>query len=263
MREYFEKVGEIKACIKAGRAKLDQMGVALEESLLATSQEKENAASARLRALVDETTAFIGSAKSALELLSERSAEEEKKRPGSSEARIRANTERMMIKKHQQLLFDFQKAQAEFKQALERRQAREMQILMPDATAEDRAEMIERGETASVIMAKRMAGTHALLLDEVHRIQEKHQDIRRLEASITDLAQMFQEMSVLVDAQGEMLDAIEVHVQKTKGYTTKAVDELITTRKTQFKNRKCMCCITICMLLLLLCILGPVIVAET
>jgi t-SNARE complex subunit (syntaxin) len=261
MREYFEKIGEIKASIKAGRANVDQMGAALEELLLATTRERENAASARLRALVDETTALIGSAKSSLALVSEGSAEEETKRPGSAEVRIRANTERMMIKKHQQLLSDFQKAQALFKQALERRQAQEMQILMPDASAETRAEMIERGETASMIMAQRIS-THALLLDEVHRIQEKHQDIRRLEASITDLGQMFQEMSVLVDAQGEMLDFIEVHVQKTKGYTTKGVDALVTSRKTQFKNRKWMCCITIFMLLLLLCILGPVIVAE-
>ena len=33
---------------------------------------------------------------------------------------------------------------------------------------------------------------------------------------------MFEEMAVLVDAQGEVLDAIEVHVNNTKGYTAKA-----------------------------------------
>merc|ERR1719356_1061438 len=166
--------------------------------------------------------------------------------------------ERAMTKKHQQLLYDFQKAQGEFKQALERRQTREMEILMPDSTAEDRAEMIERGETASLIVAKRMAGTHALLLDEVQRIQEKHQDIQRLEASIADLAQMFQEMAVLVDAQGEMLDAIEVHVHKSKGYTAKAIDELITTRKTQRNTRKWMCWLTIIIMVLLVLILTPI-----
>merc|ERR1719181_560370 len=106
-----------------------------------------------------------------------------------------------------------------------------MQLLMPEASEEQREAMIKAGETAALVVAKKMAGTHALLLDEVQRIQEKHQDILRLEASIADLAQMFQEMAVIVDAQGEMLDAIEVHVQKTKGYTGKAVDELIYARK--------------------------------
>jgi t-SNARE complex subunit (syntaxin) len=262
MREFFEKIGEVQTSIKMGNENVRQMNVVLEEALLATTKEREKAASDRLCTLVEETNGHIGSVKRSLELLRERSAEEEKKKPGGAEARIRANMERAMAKKHQQLLYDFQKAQGEFKQALERRQTREMAILMPDATAEDRAEMIERGETASMIVTKRMAGTHALLLDEVQRIQEKHHDIQRLEASIADLAQMFQEMAVLVDAQGEMLDAIEVHVHKSKGYTAKAIDELITTRKKQHQNRKWMCCITIFMLILLLAILGPVIIAE-
>lgn len=262
MREFFEKIGEIQNSIKTGNENVRQMNVVLEEALLATTQQKEKAASDRLRILVEDTNEHIGGVKRSLELLRERSAEEERKKPGNAEAKIRTNLERAMAKKQQQLLYDFQKAQGDFKQALERRQTREMEILMPDATAEDRAEMIERGETASLIVAKRMAGTHALLLDEVQRIQEKHQDIQRLEASIADLAQMFQEMAVIVDAQGEMLDAIEVHVQKTKGYTGKAVDELIYARKKQHQNRRCMCWITVIMLAILLAILGPVIISE-
>merc|ERR1719323_1241857 len=131
-----------------------------------------------------------------------------------------------MAKKHQQLLLDFQKAQVDFKAALERRQAREMEILMPDATPEERAEMVEAGETTQLIVARKMAGAHALLLDEVQRIREKHEDILRLERSIADLAQMFTEIATLVEAQGEMLDAIEVHVGNTVSYTAKAEKEL-------------------------------------
>ena len=78
-----------------------------------------------------------------------------------------------------------------------------------EASEELRQEMVSEGQTAALMVAKKMAGTHALLLDEVRRIQDKHKDILRLEQSIADLAQMFEEMAVLVDAQGEMLDAIE------------------------------------------------------
>ena len=40
-------------------------------------------------------------------------------------------------------------------------------------------------------------------------VQEKHQECQRLESSITELAQLFQDLSLLVDAQGEILDDIE------------------------------------------------------
>ena len=43
-------------------------------------------------------------------------------------------------------------------------------------------------------------------------IQERHEAVRDLEQSLTGLQQIFLDMSVLVDAQGEMLDNIEQQV---------------------------------------------------
>merc|ERR1719373_275093 len=133
---------------------------------------------------------------------------------------------------------------------------------MPEASEQERAEMIEAGETTSLVVAKKMAGAHALLLDEVQRIREKHQDILKLEASIADLAQMFNEMAVLVESQGELLDAIELNVGNTKGYTAKAEKELITTKKLQHNTRKWMCCLTVFLMIVVLAILGPVLLKN-
>lgn len=43
-------------------------------------------------------------------------------------------------------------------------------------------------------------------------IQERHEAVKDLEHSLTDLHQIFLDMSVLVEAQGEMLDNIEQQV---------------------------------------------------
>mmetsp|Transcript_78345 Transcript_78345/g.242928 ORF Transcript_78345/g.242928 Transcript_78345/m.242928 type:complete len:138 (+) Transcript_78345:588-1001(+) len=137
-----------------------------------------------------------------------------------------------------------------------------MEILMPEASPEERAQMIEAGETTQLIVAKKMAGAHAMLLDEVQRIREKHEDIMRLERSIADLAQMFTEMATLVDAQGEMLDAIEVHVEKAKSYTAKAEQNLVTTRKTQLNTKKWMCCMSVCLMIVMLAIIAPMLVSD-
>uniref|UniRef100_A0A7S3W9G5 t-SNARE coiled-coil homology domain-containing protein n=1 Tax=Strombidinopsis acuminata TaxID=141414 RepID=A0A7S3W9G5_9SPIT len=234
------------------------MGEVLEESLLATTVDREKAASERLQHLVQETNERIGAVKMDLDVLIARSDEEEKKHPNSAEGKIRRNMQQAMAKKHQQLLLDFQQAQIDYKKALQRRQQREMEILMPEASARERNEMIEAGETPSLVVAKKMAGTHATLLDEVQRIHEKHQDILALERSIADLAQMFQEMAVLVESQGEMLDAIEVHVHNTVGYTAKAEKELVTARKAQHSAQKWTCCLTVFVTIVVIVILGPV-----
>lgn len=164
-----------------------------------------------------------------------------------------------MAKKQQQLLLDFQKVQQEYKDNLQRRQSRELAILMPEVPEEEREEMIRNGETSSMVLVQKMAGAHATLLDEVNRIREKHQDIVRLEQSIADLAQVFQEMAVLVDAQGEMLDSIEVNVSQVKEATFKAEKNLKDAKKAQSKHRKYMCCLMIIMTIVALSILAPVI----
>lgn len=260
MREFFTGVSQIQGRLEKGRANVKLMSAVLEEALQATTQERERVVSDKLQRLVQETNEHVAAVKEGLQKLKARSDEEAVKKPNSAEDKIRSNMQLAMSKKHQQLLLDFQKTQIDFKMVLQQRQHREMQILMPEATEEERAQMIEDGETTSLIVAKKIAGTHALLLDEVQRIKEKHQDILRLERSIADLAQMFQEMAVLVEAQGELLDAIELHVKNTKAYTGKAEEELVLTRKAQHQGRKWMCCLTILLIVVLLAILGPLLI---
>eukprot|EP00927_Polykrikos_kofoidii_P037751 TRINITY_DN31975_c0_g1_i1.p1 TRINITY_DN31975_c0_g1~~TRINITY_DN31975_c0_g1_i1.p1 ORF type:complete len:311 (-),score=82.20 TRINITY_DN31975_c0_g1_i1:57-989(-) len=258
MREFFDAVGLVAGNLNKGKANVKLMRAVLQDSLMATTQDKQKAIEDRLNELVQETGELIKYSKVQLELLKTKSETDQGKRCTQAEAKIQANMRQAMAKKQQQLLIDFQKVQLDYKHSLERRQERELAILMPETTENERVSMIEAGQTTEMVLQKKMAGAHALLLDEVQNVRDKHKDILRLEQNIADLSQMFQEMAVLVDAQGEMLDAIEVHVNRAKESTGKAEKELITTRKYQMKNRKMMCCIMVVLMILLLVILGPI-----
>lgn len=50
------------------------------------------------------------------------------------------------------------------------------------------------------------------MLDTLAEIQERHEAVKELERSLLDLHQIFLDMAVLVEAQGEMLDNIEAQV---------------------------------------------------
>lgn len=51
------------------------------------------------------------------------------------------------------------------------------------------------------------------VLDTLAEIQERHEAVKELERSLLDLHQIFLDMAVLVEAQGEMLDNIEAQVR--------------------------------------------------
>lgn len=263
MRQFFTAVGEVQGHITKGRSDVQMMNEAVQDALGATSQAAEQEAARRVEALGQEVSQSIASAKTGLEILKARTDEEGRLRPNTQVVKIRNNMQQAMARKHHDLLLDFQKAQMGYKDSLQRRQARELEILMPEISEEERQEMLQNGETSSMVLVQKMAGAHASLLDEVNRIRDKHQDILRLEQNIADLAQMFQEMAVLVDAQGEMLDSIEVHVHQVKSATAKAEQNLKQTLKAQHKHRKYMCCLMIIMVIVAISILAPVLVKVT
>lgn len=61
-----------------------------------------------------------------------------------------------------------------------------------------------------------MGCTCVQALDAMAEIQERHEAVKDLEESLADLHQIFLDMSILVDAQGEMLDNIEQQVGPTR-----------------------------------------------
>jgi len=57
--------------------------------------------------------------------------------------------------------------------------------------------------------------------------QEKLEDLQELEKDLRDLGTLFEDVAVLVHAQGEELDLIETHVEQTSQRVSTGVDELV------------------------------------
>lgn len=47
-------------------------------------------------------------------------------------------------------------------------------------------------------------------------VQERHQDLQRIEQTIGELAQLFNDMAILVEEQGEQVKAIEATTQNVQ-----------------------------------------------
>ncbi|RZC65596.1 hypothetical protein C5167_009290 [Papaver somniferum] len=80
----------------------------------------------------------------------------------------------------------------------------------------------------------------AQVLDTVAEIQERHDSVRELEKKLFDLHEVFRDIAVLVEAQGDFLDNIEIQVANTKDHVQTGNDSLKTAKSLQRKSRKCM-----------------------
>src|SRR5271170_1549042 len=57
---------------------------------------------------------------------------------------------------------------------------------------------------------------HGEARSALREVQSRHQDIQKIERTITELAQLFNEMSIMIEVQEQAIDNIETKAQETE-----------------------------------------------
>ncbi|KAM7540241.1 hypothetical protein Aperf_G00000024878 [Anoplocephala perfoliata] len=113
---------------------------------------------------------------------------------------------------------------------------RQLAVADQHFTDEELEEMLESGNpqifTQSIMADTQMARQ---TLDE---IEARHQDIIKLEQSIKELHDMFQDVSTLVESQQETIDKIEYNVDNAQDYVETAKKDVEKAVVYQKKSRK-------------------------
>nr|CAD1841571.1 unnamed protein product [Ananas comosus var. bracteatus] len=101
------------------------------------------------------------------------------------------------------------------------------------------------------------------VVDVIAEIQERHGAVAELERSLLELQQVFLDMAVLVEAQGEQLDDIENHVGRAKSFVDRGREQLQVARTHQKSTRKWTCFAIILLLIIILVIVLPIVLTTT
>ncbi|KAG6738418.1 hypothetical protein POTOM_058034 [Populus tomentosa] len=97
------------------------------------------------------------------------------------------------------------------------------------------------------------------VLETVVEIQDRHDAAKEIEKSLLELHQVFLDMAVMVEAQGEQMDDIEHHVLKASHYVKDGTKELKGAKDHQKSSRKWMCIGIILLLIIILVIVIPIV----
>merc|ERR1719454_2369371 len=111
-----------------------------------------------------------------------------------------------------------------------------MEITGRSTTNEELEDMLESGNpaifTQGIIMETQQAK------QSLKDIEARHEDIMKLETSIRELHDMFMDMAMLVESQGEMIDRIEYNVEHAVDYVQTATQDTKKALKYQSKARR-------------------------
>ena len=179
------------------------------------------------------------------------------------ELRIKNNLFGSMLRKYQNTCMRFQREESNIKNIIETKLVRAAEIAVnQELTEEQRKEVIENPQMVQQMYENKLTGAaHIKLQNAVRDLEERHRDIKKLEKSILQVHNMIIELSKLVSLQGEIIDNIEVNIQKAKDYVIKGEKNVDKSKKNLQSARKKKCIIILIIVGVLIVILIPTIIA--
>ncbi|CAA7053321.1 unnamed protein product [Microthlaspi erraticum] len=188
-----------------------------------------------------------------------------KRLSGTSVYRSRVAVTNGLRKKLKAVMMEFQvlrqKMMSEYKETVERRYF----TVTGEHPDEEMIEKIITDNAGGEEFLTRAIQEHGRgkVLETVVEIQDRYDAAKEIEKSLLELHQVFLDMAVMVESQGEQMDEIDHNVMNASHYVKDGTNELNTAKKHQRSSRKWMCIGIIILLLIILLVVIPIITSFT
>uniref|UniRef100_A0A8C1T0S2 Syntaxin-1A n=1 Tax=Cyprinus carpio TaxID=7962 RepID=A0A8C1T0S2_CYPCA len=249
MDEFFEQVEEIKGFIDSLAEKVEE--VKINHSAILASPNPDEKTKADLEELMTDIKKLANKVRSKLKNIQQTIEQEEalnhSKNP-SADLRIRKTQHLTLSRKFVEVMTEYNATQSDYRERCKGRIQRQLEITGRNTTNEELESMLESNNpsifTSGIIMDCNISE------QAMNEIETRHSEIIKLENSIRELHDMFMDMAMLVESQGDMVDRIEYNVDHTVDYIK---DALLNTKKAvkyQSKAQRKKTTIIICCVLL-------------
>ncbi|XP_015062989.1 syntaxin-132-like isoform X2 [Solanum pennellii] len=252
--DFFKQVQQIEKQYEKLEKLLKKLQDAHEESKAVTKASAMKAIKQRMEKDVDEVSKVARFIKSKIEGLDKENLSNRSKPgcgKGSAVDRSRTATTVSLKKKLKDKMSEFQTLREnihnEYREVVERRV---YTVTGNRADEETIDRLIETGDSEQIFQKAIREQGRGQIMDTLAEIQERHDAVRELERKLLELQQIFLDMAVLVDAQGDMLDNIESQVSAAVDHVQSGNTALQKAKSLQRNSRKWMCIAIIILLII-------------
>ncbi|XP_012225099.1 syntaxin-1A isoform X5 [Linepithema humile] len=242
MTEFFAEVEEIREMID--RIQTNVEDVKKKHSAILSAPQTDEKVKLELEDLMSDIKKTANKVRAKLKVIEQNIEQEEHTNKSSADLRIRKTQHSTLSRKFVEVMTEYNRTQTDYRERCKGRIQRQLEITGRTTTNEELEEMLEQGNpavfTQGIIMETQQA--KQTLAD----IEARHADIIKLENSIRELHDMFMDMAMLVESQGEMIDRIEYHVEHAVDYVQTATQDTKKALKYQSKARRKLFLIVVC-----------------
>ncbi|KAF8628418.1 hypothetical protein AX15_003940 [Amanita polypyramis BW_CC] len=187
---------------------------------------------AQLEDLVEDTSTLSATLKRQIKAL-------ERQGGSGRDGQIRKQQTALVKSKFVEAIQNYQTVEQQYRTKYKQRMERQFKIVKPEATPEEIRAVVNDDQGGQIFSQALMnSNRYGESRRAYHEVQERHEDIKRIERTLAELAQLFNDMSLVVEQQDEVINVIETQaaaaekdVETGLQYTEKAVDSARSARK--------------------------------
>lgn len=252
MEEFFEQVNEIRKMIDKIAVDVDE--VKKKHSAILSAPQTDDKMKEELEELMAEIKKTANKVRGKLKVLEQKIEQEEETNKSSADLRIRKTQHSTILRKFIEVMNQYNTAQVDYRDGCKKRLQRQMEITGRATSNDELENMLESGNPA--IFTQGIITDTQQAKQSLKDIEARHNDIMKLEKSIKELHDMFMDMAMLVESQGEMIDRIEHNVEKAVDYVETAAADTKKAMKYQSAARKKKIMILICVTIVVIVLGG-------
>lgn len=226
MDEFFKMVAQVRCLVEKISSQVEE--VVKKHSAILSATNVGEKTKGELEQLTNEIQKNANAVRAKLKTMRDSLPEDENANTASVDQRIQKNQHINLTRWFVDIMTGYNETQVSFRNKCKARIQRQLEITGKKTTDEELEEILH-SENPAIFTADIISDSQ-ITLQALNEIESRHQDIIRLESSIRELHEMFVDMAMLVETQGEMINNIEKNVSSAaeyvgtaKGETKKAV----------------------------------------
>lgn len=248
MSSFYAEISSLQDSIRAFNDNVARIGDLHSRSLNNMDDSAAQRNASQLDELVEDTSTLSATLKRRIKEL-------EKQGGAGRDGQIRKQQTALVKSKFVEAIQNYQTVEQQYRTKYKQRMERQFKIVKPNASPEE-IRAVVNDEQGGQIFSQALLNSNRYDTSRAayREVQERHEDIKRIEKTLGELAQLFNDMSVLVEQQNETINAIETQAESVVkdteaglGYTEKAI---VSARAARKKRWICFIIILICLIII-------------
>jgi len=234
MDEFFAEVEDIRNSIDKIQANVEE--VKRKHSAILSAPQTDDKMKQDLDDMMADIKKTANKVRAKLKVIEQSIEADESVNKASADLRIRKTQHSTLSRKFVEVMTEYNRTQTDYRERCKNRIQRQLEITGRTTTDAELEDMLEQGNSA--VFTQGIIMDTAQAKQTLADIEARHADIIKLETSIKELHDMFMDMAMLVESQGEMIDRIEYHVEHAVDYVQTATQDTKKALKYQSKARR-------------------------